>query len=164
MSLFCFLHWDLSATTTVSGITAKGTHACNNRGTRSFIPSECQLNPQLTRSLVFVLFLDRRLESANAFANSFAELRKFSRTEHKQSNSEDNQQMHRLKQSLKHLCLPCVHQEQLLARSGRRTAYRASSALGCEATCGSKSSRHRICFHCELVDEIEECRRLSQEK
>src|SRR5207253_2983844 len=43
-----------------------------------------------------------RLEAADAFSESLAEFGKLLRSEHKQSNSEDNQQVHRLKQSFKH--------------------------------------------------------------
>jgi hypothetical protein len=48
-----------------------------------------------------VLF-HRGLEAADAFSDSLAEFGKLLRSEHKQSNSEDNQQVHRLKQSFKH--------------------------------------------------------------
>src|SRR5208282_5280741 len=44
------------------------------------------------------------LEAANAFSDSFAELGKLLRSKHEKRNSENHQQMGRLKQSFKHEC------------------------------------------------------------
>src|SRR6266852_886173 len=44
------------------------------------------------------------LEAADALSNSFAKFRKLFGPEHEQGNSENNQQMHGLKQSFKHTC------------------------------------------------------------
>jgi hypothetical protein len=44
------------------------------------------------------------LEAANTVSDSFAEFRQLLRSEDEQSNSENYQQMHGLKQSFKHKC------------------------------------------------------------
>src|SRR5215469_10102714 len=54
---------------------------------------------------LFFLGFHGRLEAADALSDSFAQLGQLLGTEYKQSNSEDNQQMHRLKQSFKHTSL-----------------------------------------------------------
>jgi len=44
------------------------------------------------------------LEAADALSDSFTQFGELFGPEHKQGNSENNQQMHRLKQSFKHTC------------------------------------------------------------
>src|SRR6516162_3556500 len=54
----------------------------------------------LASRLLFIF--DSCLEAADSLADSFAEFRQFSRSEHEESYAENNQEMHGLKQSFKH--------------------------------------------------------------
>lgn len=50
----------------------------------------------------FFFLFNSRPKALDGFAETFPQLRQFPGAEHKQSNSEDNEQMYRLKQSFKH--------------------------------------------------------------
>src|SRR5581483_9110895 len=99
------------------------------------------------------------LEAANAFAQPFAQLRQFLGTKHQQRDSQNHEQVHRLKQTFKHNSSVCSKplRGMKVAPAGHKTSFRQVTTRTAHRRCGPISSIQRFSPSCCDPDHESVC-------